>query len=351
MIVIRMQGSIGSEGVAQVERAILELGATAEMIRTDDHTLLIVPDAPQSAIERIQAIAGVQSAKVVTAPYPLVSREWKARPTTVRVGNVAIGAGAPVVIAGPCSVESEVQIRSAAEAVRRAGAHLLRGGAYKPRTNPYTFQGLGVLGLKLLKAAGDAVGLPVVTEVMSPSAVEIASEYADMLQVGTRNMANFDLLRAVGASRRPVLLKRGMSATVDEWLQAAEYIVASGNPNVVLCERGIRSFDPATRNTLDLAAAVLAKQKSHLPVVVDPSHGTGVVSLIGPMAMAAVAAGVDGLTLEVHPNPGEAFSDGDQALTPLQLEEIVARVTRLAPHLTPLYSGSEVAGGVGGGKP
>lgn len=338
MVVLRIEGAPVSDNVSQVVHRLRDIGLNVETTALRGETLLIVPGASPVVQEALAAMPGVRQIKEVNVPYPLVSREWQQETTRVHVGNVTIGGGEPVIIAGPCSVESEVQVRAAAEAAKMAGAHLLRGGAYKPRTNPYSFQGLGERGLKLLRAAGDAVGLPVVTEVMSPSTVDLVSEYADMLQVGTRNMANFDLLRALGACQRPVLLKRGMSATVEEWLQAAEYIVASGNPNVVLCERGIRSFEVATRNTLDLAGAVLAKQRSHLPVVVDPSHGTGVVELIGPMSMAAIAAGVDGLTLEMHPNPKEAFSDGDQALTPKQLEEIVDQVMRLADYLTPAYA-------------
>lgn len=345
MVVLRVQGAPVDEEVSHVVHCLLDEGLRAQVVHFHGETFLILPNASPAVQERLSTLPKVKQVQEVNVSYPLVSREWKEETTQVRVGGITIGGGAPVIIAGPCSVESEVQVRAAAEAAKRAGAHILRGGAYKPRTNPYSFQGLGEEGLRLLRAAGDAVGLPVVTEVMSPSTVELVSEYADMLQIGTRNMANFDLLRAVGASERPVLLKRGMSATVDEWLQAAEYIVAAGNPHVVLCERGIRSYDTATRNTLDLAGAVLAKQRSHLPVVVDPSHGTGVVELIGPMSLAAVAAGLDGLTLEMHPNPKEAFSDGDQALTPKQLEEIVGRVLRLADHVTPAHA-REVWGGV-----
>lgn len=343
MIIVRMQQNVSLHEAQQMERDLYQQGITAQGVHLGHERLLVVAGDSPALLEQLQNIEGVAEARNITKPYPLVSREWRPQGSVIRVGNVSIGTGGPVVIAGPCSVESEVQMRASAESVKRSGAQLLRGGAYKPRTNPYSFQGLGVEGLKLLKAAGDAVGLPVVTEVMTPAAVEVVSTYADMLQVGTRNMANFDLLRAVGQSERPVLLKRGMASTVDEWLQAAEYIVASGNPNVVLCERGIRSFDPATRNTLDLAGAVLAKQKTHLPVMVDPSHGTGVVSLIGPMSLAAIATGIDGVCLEMHPNPAEAFSDGDQALTPKQLDQIVGDVKRLATRIAHVEEWAEAS--------
>lgn len=326
MIVIRLQSAASKAKVNHVVQVLSKEGLTPEVMSSASETILLLQSASASLVDFVSKMAGVEQVAEVQSAYPLVSRELKPHGSQVKVGSVIVGGGVPVVIAGPCSVESELQMHKSAEEAKRSGAHLLRGGAYKPRTNPYSFQGLGVEGLRLLQEAGKSVGLPVVTEVMSPTTVDVVSEYADMLQIGTRNMANFDLLRAVGRSGRPVLLKRGMAATVDEWLQAAEYIVSAGNPNVILCERGIRSFDPSTRNILDLAGAVLAKQKSHLPVMVDPSHGTGVVSLIGPMSLAAIAAGVDGISLEMHPNPQEAFSDGDQALTPEQLHEIVRQV-------------------------
>lgn len=328
MIVMRMQRDVSLAQAQTLARQLSRDRFPAEAVRAGEETLLVLTENGQGE-EVFANLKGVDEIVQVAAPYPLASRELHPEDSAVRVGNVVIDGGAgPIVIAGPCSVESEVQIRSVAESVKRAGAHILRGGAFKPRTNPYSFQGLGEEGLRLLKEAGESVGLPVVTEVMSPAAVELVSEYADMLQVGARNMANFDLLRAVGQSGRPVLLKRGMASTVDEWLQAAEYILSAGNPGVVLCERGIRSFDSATRNTLDLAGAVLAKQRSHLPVLADPSHGTGVVSLIGPMSYAAIAAGLDGVCLEVHPNPTEAYSDGEQALTPRAFERIMKQISQ-----------------------
>jgi 3-deoxy-7-phosphoheptulonate synthase len=243
-----------------------------------------------------------------------VSRQLQQRRTIVDVGGVQIGAGNVTVMAGPCSVESGEQLMETALAVKAAGANLLRGGAYKPRTSPYDFQGLGVEALRLLREASDETGLPIVTEVMSETDVEIVAEYADMLQVGARNMQNFSLLRKLAILERPILLKRGPSATIKEWLLAAEYLLAGGNKNVVLCERGIKTFETATRNTLDLAAIALVKELSHLPVIADPSHGTGIRSLVPPMSKAAIAAGADGLMIEVHPCPERALSDGPQSL-------------------------------------
>ena len=257
-------------------------------------------------------------------PYMLASREHRPHaPTIVKVGEVRIGGGRPVVMAGPCVVESEASLIEAALAVRAAGADMLRGGAFKPRTSPYSFQGLGEAGLRHLAAAREATGLPVVTEVMEPEFVDLVAEHADMLQIGSRNMANFPLLRKAGAANKPVLLKRGFAATVEEWLMSAEYIMAAGNPNVILCERGIRAFDPAFRFTLDLNAVPLLKELTHLPVVVDPSHGTGKRSLVSRMAMAGLAAGADGLMIEAHPDPEVALCDGSQTITPAELESII----------------------------
>ncbi|EHM09357.1 phospho-2-dehydro-3-deoxyheptonate aldolase [Thermanaerovibrio velox DSM 12556] len=257
---------------------------------------------------------GVRSVRTTSHPFPLVSRDAGIASSPVMVGDVEVGGGDFVVMAGPCSVESREQIVRTAMAVKSAGASILRGGAFKPRSNPYSFQGLGGIGISLLEEASRAAGIPVVTEVMDPQDVEVVSRWAHMLQIGTRNMQNFPLLKEVGRSHRPVLLKRGMMATVDEWLQAAEYVVSSGNPNVVLCERGIRGFDRAVRNVLDLSAVPLVKGLSGLPVVVDPSHGTGRRDLVIPMSMAAAAAGADGLIVEVHPSPEEALCDGEQSL-------------------------------------
>ena len=258
-------------------------------------------------------------------PYPLASRAHHPAKTVVQVGDALIGGEEPVVIAGPCSVESIEQIHEAAQLAREAGAQLLRGGAFKPRTSPYSFQGLGLDGLRLLAQAGQAAGLPVVTEVMEPGMVGPVAELADVLQVGSRNMQNFPLLREVGRSGRPVLLKRGFAATVEEWLLAAEYILVEGNSQVILCERGLRSFDPQTRNLLDLTCVPLLQRLTHLPILVDPSHGTGRADLVVPMGVAAIAAGADGLIVEMHPHPDQALSDADQAITPDALRMLVAR--------------------------
>ena len=293
----------------------------------------IFGENPPSLREFLIGLPGVVDAIPVSKPYKRVSLEWHEARSVVDVGGVEIGGTAFVVAAGPCAVESEEQLMAAARAVHSGGAVLLRGGAYKPRTSPYSFRGLGQRGLELLAQARSETGLPIVTEVLTPSDVELVAEHADMLQVGTRNAQNFSLLEAVGQARKPVMLKRGLSSTVEEWLLSAEYIVAQGNPDVVLCERGIRSFDSATRNTLDLAAVALVRSLSHLPVMVDPSHATGHRHLVPPMALAALAAGADGVLIEVHPRPDEALSDGAQSLTPEMFAALVADLGSIAPAL------------------
>jgi 3-deoxy-7-phosphoheptulonate synthase len=266
--------------------------------------------------------------------YKLARRDARSSRTVVRLGNGATFGGDVVAIcAGPCSVESREQMEATAKAVAAQGANVLRGGAFKPRTSPYSFQGLGGEGLKLLRDAADRYGMAVVTEVLDPRDVELVAQHADMLQIGARNMQNFSLLREAGESGKPVLLKRGLSATIEEWLMAAEYLLVAGNSNVVLCERGIRSFDNATRNLLDIAAVPLLHSLTHLPVIVDPSHGTGVAKLVGPMALAGVAAGADGLLVEVHPDPPSAASDGPQSLTFEQFEALMAQVDVVARAL------------------
>lgn len=267
---------------------------------------------------------GVQRVVEIGVPYKLASRAVRTEDTVVRVGRIEIGGGDTTVIAGPCAVESREQIMEAARAAAEAGAVILRGGAFKPRTSPYSFQGLEEEGVLLLAEAGRAHGLATVTEVINVSSLRLAFKHVDMLQIGSRNMQNFDLLREVGRTGKPVLLKRGMSSTVEEWLMAAEYIMSEGNPNVVLCERGIRTFERMTRNTLDLSAVPLVKGLSHLPVIVDPSHGTGDPRLVAPMSRAAVAAGADGIIVEVHPYPERALCDGKQSLTPEAFRELMA---------------------------
>ncbi len=266
----------------------------------------------------------VESLKPILAPYKLVSREMHAHDTVVRLGKLAVGGRGFAVIAGPCAVETESQMRNTARLAKAAGAHGLRAGAYKPRTSPYAFQGHGLEGLKLLRATGDEFGMPVVTEVMESADVEVVAEYADALQIGARNMQNFSLLKVVGRAGKPVVLKRGLAAKVEDLLLAAEYLLAEGNDQVILCERGIRTFETATRNTLDLNAIPYIKQKTHLPVLVDPSHGTGIRDFVAPMALAAAACGADGLLIEVHENPAVALSDGAQSLYPHQFEALMA---------------------------
>ncbi|MBP2626608.1 MAG: aroF 1 [Firmicutes bacterium] len=269
----------------------------------------------------------------LTASYKLVSREFHPEPTVIDVEGIKIGGGSRSIMAGPCAVESRDQLLSAAKIIRAGGAQFLRGGAYKPRTSPYDFQGLEQKGLEYLAEARSVTGLKVVTEVIDVNSVELVAKYADVLQIGTRNMQNFQLLREVGKLAKPVLLKRGMAATIDEWLYAAEYIISAGNKNVILCERGIRTFERYTRNTLDLSAIAAVKQLSHLPIIVDPSHGTGKWWMVRPMAMAAVAAGADGLIIEVHPNPAEAQCDGPQSLNPENYAELMDDIEDLGYFL------------------
>jgi len=269
----------------------------------------------------------------------LAARETKER-TVIKVSDVEVGKDL-VVIAGPCSVESEAQMFASARAVKDAGANMLRGGAFKPRTSPYAFQGLGLRGLKLLAKAGRQTDLPIVTEVIDPRDVSWVAEFADVLQIGTRNMQNYSLLKEVGQTGRPVLLKRGMYSTLEEWLNCAEYILSEGNPNVILCERGIRTFETYTRNTLDLSAVPAIKELTHLPIIIDPTHSTGRINLIGPMSMAAIAAGADGLIIEVHYKPEEALCDADQALTPVMFAGIMARLRPLRSFLNKLPTSNQ----------
>lgn len=334
MIVVLRYGAT-DEDVQQVCQMLEEAGYKSAVWRGVERTVIgaigvIDEEVKAQLIEQIGSLPAVENVIRILRPYKLVSREWKHEPTLVPVRDKVIGGKHLVIMAGPCSVESREQILEAAMGVQKYGADILRGGAFKPRTSPHTFQGLGREGLKLLKEASELTGLPIVTEVMDARDVEMVSEVADILQIGTRNMQNFSLLREVGQLRKPVLLKRGMSATIEEWLQAAEYICVEGNPYVILCERGIRTFETYTRNTLDISAIVAAKQLSHLPVIADPSHGTGRRDLVIPMALAAIAAGADGLILEVHPNPAKALSDGAQSLTIEQFGELMRRLEPVA---------------------
>ncbi len=330
-MLIVMHHSATDEQVQAVTNAVEIMGLTAEPIPGSLRTAIgVLGNQGYVDDTTIRELPGVREVIHVSKPYKLVSRDFHPEASIVEAGGVKFGDGQPpVIIAGPCSVESEEQMLASARLVKENGAQMLRGGAFKPRTGPHSFQGLGVEGLKLLRQAGDAEGLPVITEVMRIEQIETICRYADVLQVGARNMQNFDLLKEVGKSGYPVLLKRGMSATIEEFLSAAEYILSEGNPRVILCERGIRTFEKATRNTLDLSVVPLIREMSHLPIVVDPSHATGRRSLVGPMAKAAIVVGAHGIMIEVHPNPDQALCDGAQSLNGEDFSKLVAELTRL----------------------
>ncbi|MBE9546733.1 MAG: 3-deoxy-7-phosphoheptulonate synthase [Proteobacteria bacterium] len=283
-------------------------------------------DRGKSQLKFAESLSGVEKVMPILKPYKLASREVKEGNTVIRVGDVEIGGPEFVVMAGPCSIESEEQLMESAYIVKKGGAHMLRGGAFKPRTSPYSFQGMEEEGLKLLKKAREATGMPVVTEVLNTTDVDLVEEYADILQIGARNAQNFALLKKVGAARKPVLLKRGMMMTIEELLMSAEYIISSGNDNVILCERGIRTFETATRNTLDISAVPVLKELTHLPVIVDPSHASGNWKYVIPLTLAAVAVGADGIMIEVHPDPARASSDGMQSLKPEKFYQLMEEV-------------------------
>jgi 3-deoxy-7-phosphoheptulonate synthase len=325
-MIITMSEEATEEQVAHVIERIEECGYAPHAIRGATRTVIgaVGNNGHRSELEALHAAPGVADVRAITAPYKLVSRQLRHERTTVDVRGVKIGGSeSAAVIAGPCSVESRDQILEAAQAVKAAGAVLLRGGAYKPRTSPYEFQGLGREALEYLGEAREQTGLPIVTEVMTAEDVDLVAEYADMLQVGARNMQNYPLLRRLSKTDCPVLLKRAPSATIKEWLLAAEHLLAGGNSKVVLCERGIKTFDPEMRNTLDLASVALARELSHLPIIVDPSHGTGRRDIIPQMSRAAIACGADGLIIEVHPCPERALSDGAQSLDPQAFTELM----------------------------
>ncbi len=334
MIVMHRQAT--SEQVQQVVATVEALGLKAHLSQGEERTVIgVVGETRTANLERVQRLPGVAQVVPISQPYKLASREFHPQDSRVTVGPVTFGVGLTI-IAGPCSVEDRTQMLEIAHAVREAGAHMLRGGAFKPRTSPYSFQGLGEQGLELLAEAREATGLPVVTEVMAPEQVPLVARYADMLQIGARNMQNYALLQAAGASGHPILLKRGFSATLTELLMAAEYILAQHNPQVVLCERGIRTFETSTRNTTDINAIPALKERTHLPVILDPSHSTGHWAYVTAIARAAVAAGADGLIVEVHPRPEEALSDGIQSLKPERFAALVQQVQRIAAALQPL---------------
>ena len=331
MVVVMRPGAAQEEVDAVVAR-VESSGGSAFVSRGVQRTIIgLVGDVVQFQALNLRAMPGVNDVVRVSKPYKLVSREHHPEATTVRVGGVPIGPGSFTLIAGPCAVETAEQTLQAAEMAKAAGASLLRGGAYKPRTSPYAFQGLGAKGLEILAEVRDKTGLPIVTEVVDPADVPLVAEYADMLQIGTRNMANFALLQAVGAAGKPVMLKRGMTATYEEWLMAAEYVAQRGNLDIVLCERGIRTFETATRNTLDIAAVPVLHALSHLPVVVDPSHSGGKRELVVPLTRAAIAVGADAVIVDVHPNPTAALCDGPQALYGEDLDELARACKELPP--------------------
>ena len=323
-----------AENIKEVIAVIEGAGLQAKVMEGSQQKIVgVIGDKTRLASVPIDALEGVEKSVEISKSYKLASREFHPANSVIDVAGVKIGDGTPVVMAGPCAVESKEQLFEAAEIVKKAGAQFLRGGAYKPRTSPYAFQGLEVEGLKYLAEARERTGLRVVTEVTTVEAIERVTEYADMLQIGARNMQNFGLLKEVGKCGKPVLLKRGLAATIDEWLNAAEYIMNAGNPNVVLCERGIRTYETYTRNTLDLSAVAAVKHLSHLPIIVDPSHGTGKWRMVKPMAFAAIAAGADGLMMEVHPNPAKALSDGPQSLTPENYNEVMRGVQKISAFM------------------
>jgi 3-deoxy-7-phosphoheptulonate synthase len=330
-LIIVLEKGIRDELVEEIIQQVEDYGFSIHRSTGEDQIVLgAIGIQPDFDIRKIKILEGVSAVYRVTEPFKLASRGHKKENTIINIGNINLGSNEIVTIAGPCAVENEKQIMTIAKAVKDAGAKILRGGAFKPRTSPYSFQGMGEEGLKLLRKAGDEFGLAVITEIMHPDRIDLIYKYTDIFQLGSRNMQNFPLLRELGKVDKPVMIKRGMSATIDEWLMAAEYILASGNENVMVCERGIRTFETSTRNTFDLSAIPVIHQRSHLPVLADPSHATGIRDKVIPMARAAVAAGADGLMIEVHHDPSSAMSDGPQALLPEQFKELMIQVKEIA---------------------
>ncbi|MBE6095244.1 MAG: 3-deoxy-7-phosphoheptulonate synthase [Schwartzia succinivorans] len=333
-MVIIMNPDATAENIKGVIEMIQDAGLSAKVMEGSQQRIVgVIGDKTRLASCAIDALPGVERSVSISKSYKLASREFHPQSSVIDVDGVPVGGDEFVVMAGPCAVESREQLLAAAEIAKKGGAQFLRGGAYKPRTSPYSFQGLEEEGLKYLAEAKEKTGLRIVTEVTEVDAVETVAEYADLLQIGARNMQNFRLLKEVGRTQKPVMLKRGLAATLDEWLNAAEYILNEGNPNVIFCERGIRTYETYTRNTLDLSAVAAIKHLSHLPIIVDPSHGTGKWRFIKPMALAAVACGADGLIMEMHPNPAKALSDGPQSLTPENYYDLMDSVTKLAKFM------------------
>jgi 3-deoxy-7-phosphoheptulonate synthase len=332
-MVVVMQERATEEQVDAVIARLIELGMDVHRSSGATRTVLGVVGANKIDPGLIGILDGVHEVLRISEPYKLASRTFRPQDTVVTVGDVRIGGDEVVVMAGPCSAETDAQVEASAAAVKRAGAKILRGGAFKPRSSPYSFQGLGEPGLVMLRDAAERHSLKLISEVMDISQIELVAKYADIFQVGARNMQNFTLLRELGRTRKPVLLKRGISATIEEWLLSAEYILAGGNGDVILCERGIRTFETATRNTFDVSAIPVVKKLSHLPIVADPSHGAGRRDMVAPMARAAVAAGVDGLIIEVHHDPDRALSDGAQSMFPAQFDRVMAELRIIAPAI------------------
>jgi len=332
-MVIVMEQEAPEDQIQKVIETLVAVGYDVHRSTGISHTVLGAVGVPREPIDprALELLPGVREVIKISEPYKLVGRKFKAADTVVDVGGAGVGSGELIVMAGPCSVETREQVNTVAAAVAASGARVLRGGAFKPRTSPYAFQGHGEEALRWMREAADAHGLAIISEVMDLRTIEMMMRYVDCLQVGTRNMQNFDLLKELGRVRKPVLLKRGLAATIEEWLLSAEYILAGGNTQVILCERGIRTFENATRNTLDISAIPVVKKLSHLPIVVDPSHGTGRRDKVAPMARAAVAAGADGVIIEVHNDPDKAWSDGPQSLYPEQFDHLMADLRVIAP--------------------
>ena len=330
-MIIIMNPKATEEEVRKVKSVVEGKGLETNLSKGDTYFIIgIIGDTSVIDPKKLQVLKGVDRVMKVQEPYKKANRIFKPEDTIVKVENSIVGGGHLGIMAGPCSVESEEQIVEVAKRVKKAGANFLRGGAFKPRTSPYSFQGLELEGLKLLKIAKEETGLPIVTEIMSTDYLDTFVEEVDMIQIGARNMQNFDLLKQVGRTKKPVLLKRGLSSTIEEWLMSAEYIMAGGNDNVILCERGIRTFETITRNTLDLQAVPVIKKLSHLPIIIDPSHAGGYAYLVEPMAKAAVMSGADGLMIEVHNDPENALSDGQQSLTPDAFDKLMSKIKKLA---------------------
>jgi len=341
MMIVVMKVDTGDKEVNDILARLAKEGLSGHLSKGVERTIIgVVGQTYPELCEMLELLPGVEDVIPITKPYKLSSREFQTHDTLIRVGDVTVGGEELVVMAGPCAVESEEQIIETARAVKAAGASILRGGAFKPSTSPYSFRGLGEEGLKILATARQETGMPIITEVLATEDVELVARYADILQIGTRNMQNFILLDEAGKTRKPVMLKRGMSATIQEWLLSAEYILSQGNRQLMLCERGIRTFETYTRNTMDVSAIPIIEKLSHLPIIADPSHGTGKWHLVPPLALAAVAAGTDGLIIEVHPNPDQALKDGAQSLTFENFQHMMVQVARVAASVGRKLAGS-----------